>query len=174
MPGRTVRLFLPAVVLLFSLALSVTGQTTGIIEGTVSDSTGAPVPNAPVTIQNEATGVESRLTTNDAGYFRSADRPSGTYKIQIDQPGFKRAVVSGIKLDVNAQVRRDIALTVGEVSESIQVEASPVLVNTSTGTVSTTITTEQIQTAVLNGRHYSRLAMLVPGAVYTSGSDELS
>ena len=89
-------------------------------------------------------------------------------------PGFKRAKVSGIKLDVNSQVRRDLALSVGEVSESVQVQASAVQVNTSTGTVATTITTEQIHTAVLNGRHYSRLAMLVPGAVYSSGSDELA
>ena len=77
--------------------------------------------------------------------------------------------MSGIKLDMNSQVRRDISLSVGEVNESVQVEASAVQVNTSTGTVATTITTEQIHTAVLNGRHYSRLAMLVPGAVYSSG-----
>ncbi len=170
---RTSRSFFLFLLLLLA-ALNAAGQTTGTIEGTVTDSTGAAIPNAAVVIQNEATGVETKLNTNESGYFRSADRPGGTYSIQVDQSGFKRAKVSGIKLDINAQVRRDITLTVGELTESVQVEASAVQVNTSTGTVSSTITTEQIQTAVLNGRHYSRLAMLVPGAVYSSGSDELA
>ena len=149
-------------------------QTTGSVEGTVTDSSGAPVPNANVVVRNEATGVKVHITTNDAGYFRSADRPSGPYSIEVDHQGFKRAKVSGIKLDVNSQIRRDFELLIGTVSESVDVQASAVQVNTSTGTVSTTITTEQIHTAVLNGRHYSRLAMLVPGAVYSSGSDELA
>ena len=169
MIGRIVR-----VLLMLVIAMSLVAQTTGSLEGTVTDHSGAPVPNAIVIVRNEATGGEVRLTTNEIGYFRSADRPSGHYNIEVDHPGFKRTKVSGIKLDVNSQVRRDLELAVGEVTESVQVEASAVQVNTSTGTVATTITTEQIHTAVLNGRHYSRLLMLVPGAVYNSGSDELA
>jgi hypothetical protein len=71
-------------------------------------------------------------------------------------------------------VRRDVALEVGALSDSVTVQASTVQVETSNGTVSSVITREQIATAVLNGRHYSRLAMLLPGAVYQSSSDELS
>src|SRR6478609_7724033 len=129
---RLSRLSMPVLLLLLA-AFTAAGQTTGTIEGTVTDPTGAPVPNAAVVIRNEATGVETRLSTNDSGYFRSADRPGGTYSIRVDQPGFKQAKVSGIKLDINAQVRRDITLTVGELTESVQVEASAVQVNTSTG-----------------------------------------
>ncbi len=173
MTGRLMRVSV-AGVLTILFAMWLPAQTTGTVEGTVADSSGAPVPKAIVIVRNNATGVEVRLTTNEVGYFRSADRPSGPYSIEVDHPGFKRAKVSGIKLDVNSQVRRDLELSVGEVSESVQVQASAVQVNTSNGTVATTITTEQIHTAVLNGRNYSRLAMLVPGAVYSSGSDELA
>ena len=66
---RLSRLFMPVLLLLLA-AFTAAGQTTGTIEGTVTDATGAPVPNAAVVIQNEATGVETRLTTNDSGYFR--------------------------------------------------------------------------------------------------------
>ncbi len=163
---------LGATLLLFAMWLP--AQTTGSLEGTVTDTSGSPIRNATVVIRNDATGVEVRLTTNEAGYYRNSDRPGGPYTIEVDQAGFKRARVSGVKLDVNSQVRRDLTLAVGEISESVDVQASAVQVNTSTGTVATTITSEQIHTAVLNGRHYSRLAMLVPGAVYSSGSDELA
>jgi len=172
MTGRLKRLIFAAALLLYPVGLP--AQTVGSLEGTVTDTSGPPMPNAIVVIHNEATGVEVRLTTNEAGYYRSPDRPSGTYTIEVDQAGFKRERVSGINIDVNSQVRRDLTLAIGDISESVQVQASAVQVNTTSGTVATTITTEQIQTAVLNGRHYSRLAMLVPGAVYNSGSDELA
>jgi hypothetical protein len=149
-------------------------QTTGSIEGTITDSSGAAIPNANVAILNQETGVQTKLVTNNSGYFLSANSPSGTYTINVDQPGFKQVKISGLKLDVNSRIRRNITLAVGNVNESVDVQASAAQVNTSSGTVASVITSEQIQTAVLNGRNYSRLAMLVPGAVYSSSSDELS
>lgn len=60
-------------------------QTTGSLEGTVTDASGAAVANASVVIRNEATGVEVRLATNDTGFYRSPDRPSVPYTIEVDQ-----------------------------------------------------------------------------------------
>ncbi len=163
-----------AILLAVVLAAGISAQTTGSIEGTITDPSGAAIGGAKVLLTNEQTRVSTSTTTNMSGYFLADNLPVGTYNIAVNQPGFKAATVTGLKLDVASRVRRDIQLAVGELSESVEVQASPAQVNTSDGTVATTITTEQISTAVLNGRHYSRLAMLIPGAVYSSGSDELS
>jgi hypothetical protein len=149
-------------------------QTTGTIEGTVLDVSQAAIAGAKVQITNQATGVITSVTTNELGYYRAENLPVGTYDISIAQPGFKTVSVTGVKLDVAARARRDIALEVGAVQESVTVQANAVQVDTSSATVQTVISREQIATAVLNGRNYSRIAMLVPGAVYHSGSDELS
>ena len=82
--------------------------------------------------------------------------------------------MQNITLDIATRVRHDVTLTIGNLSDSVTVQADAVQVETSNGTVESVITREQISTAVLNGRHYSRLAMLLPGAVYQSSSDELS
>lgn len=160
--------------ILLLLAFTAAAQTTGTIEGTVTDPSQAAVAGANVQLTNQATGVVTTATTNELGYFRAENVPIGTYDISIAQPGFKTFSVKGLKVDVAARVRRDIALEVGAVQESISVEANAVQVDTTSATVQSVITREQIATAVLNGRNYSRIAMLVPGAVYHSGADELS
>jgi hypothetical protein len=142
--------------------------------GTVTDPTQLAIPNASVKVTQQQTGVVTTTTTNSAGYYILENLPAGSYDIAVNQQGFKASLVQGIKLDIASQVRRDIALEVGALSYSVTVQASTVQVETSNGTVSSVITREQIATAVLNGRHYSRLAMLLPGAVYQSSSDELS
>src|SRR5271157_5940071 len=147
-------------------------QTTGAVEGIVSDATQAVVPGATVKLTNQGTGVVVTTATNPTGYFLFETLPVGVYDISVNQPGFKVFSLKDVKLDVASRVRQDIALAVGQ--PSVTVEANPVQVDTANGTVGAVITQEQIETAGLNGRHYARLAMLMPGAVYHSGSDELS
>ena len=156
------------------LSCTLPGQTTGSIEGTLTDASQAVIPGATVKLTQEGTGVSSTAVTNSTGYFLFEHLPNGVYAISLNQQGFKAYSLKGIKLDVASRVRQDISLTVGQLSDTVTVEANPVQVDTASGTVEAVITTEQIQTAVLNGRHYARLAMLMPGAVYHSGSDELS
>jgi len=156
------------------LAAMLSAQTTGSIEGTVTDPSGAPVPDANVAIKQEQTGVVIPVKTNSTGYFLANNLPPGSYEISVNQPGFKKFSVTSIKLDATARVRRDITLAVGAITESVTVAATGAEVETSNGTVGTVVTTEQIQTAVINGRDFARLTMLVPGASYQSGSDELS
>ena len=149
-------------------------QNTGSIEGTLTDASQGVIPGATVKLTQEGTGVDYTTATNGTGYFLFEHLPVGVYDISVNQQGFKAFSLKGVKLDVASRVRQDIGLTVGQLSDSVTVEANPVQVDTANGTVEAVITTEQIQTAVLNGRHYARLAMLMPGAVYHSGSDELS
>lgn len=149
-------------------------QTTGAIAGTVTDASQAVIPGATVKLTNAGTGVEATTTTNATGYFLFEHLPVGIYDLSVNQQGFKAYSVNGLKLDVAARIRQDVSLAVGALTESITVQASGAQVEMSQGTVSAVVTREQIATAVLNGRHYSRLAMMMPGAVYHSSGDELS
>src|ERR1039457_20616 len=148
-------------------------QTTGSIEGTVTDPTQLPIPKASVHLTQEQTGVVTTGTTNSSGYFLFENLPQGVYDISVNQRGFRAEVIRGVTLDIESRVRQDVTLTVGNVTESVTVQANAVQVDTSNGTVNTVITRDQIDTAVLNGRNYEKLAMLVPGASYNSSSDEL-
>ena len=170
--NKLATLFLAPLTLMCAQVAS--AQTTGSIEGTVTDVSQAAIPNVVVKVVNQATRVNNDIATNSTGYFRAENLPVGVYDISVNQQGFKTYSIQGIRLDIAARVRHDIALEVGNLTETVTVKASPVEVQTSNGTVSAVITREQIATAVLNGRHYARLAMLMPGAVYSSGSDELS
>ncbi len=148
-------------------------QTTASLTGAVTDPSQAPMPNVTVKATNEATGVSSSTKTNSDGLFAFENLPIGRYDLAVTQTGFKAYSATGIVLDLTARVRHDIQLTVGDVQQSVTVAANGAAVQTSEGTVSSVITTEQINTAVLNGRNFTRLAMLMPGAVYQSLSDEL-
>lgn len=160
--------------LLGSAIFPLKAQTTGSIEGVVTDATGSAVPNATVKITNEATRVVTPSATNLQGFFRVEGLPIGVYDIVVTQPGFKTYSLNGITVDATAQIHRNISLAVGNLQESVTVQAGPVQVETSNGTVSAVITREQIATASLNGRHYARLAMLMPGATYHESVDELA
>lgn len=148
-------------------------QTTGSIEGTVTDPSQSAIPKAGVQLTQEQTGVVASSTTNSSGYFLFENLPAGTYDISVSQRGFRASQVRGVTLDVATRVRQDVTLQVGNVTESVTVQANAVEVDTSNATVNAVITRDQVSTAVLNGRNYERLAMLLPGAVYNSGTDEL-
>jgi hypothetical protein len=151
-----------------------TAQTTGAIEGTLTDSSEAAIPGATVKLTDEKTGVDYITTTNSSGYFLVENLPVGVYSISVSQQGFKAYSVTGIILDAASRVRQNIRLAVGQLSESVTVQASAARVETADGTVGAVITNEQLDTAVLNGRHYARMAMMMPGSVYHSSSDELA
>ena len=162
------------VALLLCCLAPASAQTTGAIEGAVTDPSGAAVPSAAVKLTHEATGVVSATTTNSAGFFLVEGLPVGVYDLDVSQSGFKAYSVKGLVVDVSSRVHREVALEVGNLQDTVTVQASAAQVETANGTVSGVITREQISTAVLNGRHYARLAMLLPGATYHSGSDELA
>ena len=161
------------VVFLVALLPAAFAQTTGSIEGTVTDPSGAPVPGALVKITGRQTGVVTNSATNATGYYLVENLGAGEYDITVNHPGFKSYLVESVHLDVATRVRRDVSLSIGNQAESVTVQADAVAVDTSSGTVSSVITREQMDTAVLNGRHYARFVMLLPGAVYQSSSDEL-
>src|SRR4051812_34698104 len=95
----------------------------GSIVGTVNDSSGAALPAASVALTNAATGDRRSVVTAPDGSYRFVNLVPGTYRLEIEQPGFKRYTRDRIDVSVEAQVRADIAMQVGDVSQSVEVQA---------------------------------------------------
>jgi hypothetical protein len=138
-------------------------RTTATIRGTVMDPTKAVIAGAKVTVTGEETGYTRSVTTNSAGLYSFTDVPVGTYRIEVEFPGFRSAAVAGIQLNV-ADVRAvDVELAPGEVTELVQVESPLVAVQTIGGEVAGLVTGEQVRQLPLNGRNFLQLAVLMPG-----------
>jgi hypothetical protein len=158
-----------AAVLVLALAPTLCLAQEASIVGTVSDSSGAVIPGASVTIRNEAKGVIRNLTANDAGAYVAASLPIGTYTVTASAPGFQTLVRTGILLQVGGIRRVDMALQVGQVTQRISVSGTRLHVQTETPELSAVITGRQIRNLNLNGRDYLALTLLVPGASPDSG-----
>jgi len=111
----------------------------GIITGIVTDQTGSAVAGATVKVRNMETGVETNLTTNDAGAYTTPPLVLGNYSVTVDHSGFKTSVNSGIMLQGAETIRRDIGLTVGAVTEVVEVKAGADTLEVTTPDVSHTV-----------------------------------
>ena len=155
-----------SVLLLTIVACQITfGQTVvGRISGTVQDSNGASVPNASVKVINNANNSERTVTTDESGFYTVTNLSVGTYTIEAEQKGYKKALVSGQSVTADARLTVDLKLEVGEVSETVEiVGAAGETVNTTSGEVSRVVDRQQVQNLALNGRNYIQLLSLVPG-----------
>src|SRR5512147_254959 len=134
------------------------------IVGTVSDNSGAVVPNATITITNSETGIVRTLTTNDAGQYVAGALHIGNYKVRAEAGGFSVVETTGIVLNVNDRRRVDFSMKIGGKTESVQVEANAIAVKTDSGEVSGLITGQQITQLSTNGRSLYAIVNLTPGA----------
>src|SRR5687767_5237344 len=114
-----------SVLLLTIVACQITfGQTVvGRISGTVQDSNGASVPNASVKVINNANNSERTVTTDDNGFYTVTNLPVGTYTIEAEQKGYKKALVSGQNVTADARLTVDLKLEAGEISETVEIVA---------------------------------------------------
>lgn len=138
---------------------------TGTLLGTVTDSTGAVVTGAQVTVVNEGTGYTRVVRTDASGEYTAPQVPTGRYTILTEMEGFKAATVSGIEVGVDQRVRIDVALEVGAMTESVTIEATTPLVQTSSSELGTTVTDDEIVALPLNGRNFVSLTRTVPGVL---------
>ena len=143
----------------FVLAQSDTASMTGFVR----DATGAVVPNANIVIRNESTGVERRTLSTPAGYFIVSNLPPGVYTISVEATGFKKFESSQNKLDPNITATVDANLQVGSATETVNVVAEAVGIQSDSSTVGRVITTKEVQDTPLNGRNPLFLALLKPG-----------
>jgi hypothetical protein len=134
------------------------------ITGTVTDSTGAVLPNAKVTATQKNTAIARTVLTNGTGEFNITSIPPGTYSVTVEATGFKRYLQDVVLLA--DQIRdMDIHLQVGEASQQVTVEESSVQVNTVSQELSQVIESSRVSDLPLNGRNAADLTLLVPGAV---------
>ncbi len=147
------------------------GQTgaTGAILGTVTDQTGAVVPNAKVTIINTATGVNTVTYSSSAGDFNLSALNPGTYRVTVEAAGFQRTVTSGIVLTVNQKVRADAVLKPGEVTQTVAITAQAVALDTDTTELANLVSQRQVEDLPLNGRNFMQLLLVGAGAVTVGG-----
>ena len=136
---------------------------TAQMAGFVRDATSSVVPNAKVSIQNEATGLERHAATNESGYYVVSGLPPGFYTLTVEATGFKLYVKTQNKLDPNIAATADALLEVGAVTERVEVVASRAQIQVESATVGKLVEAEQIRAAMLNGRNPVFLALLKPG-----------
>src|SRR5258708_7020442 len=147
-------------------AVDQTGTST--IPGTVRDMQGAVVPGATVTAKNDATGVTSTQTTNDAGLYAFTALPVGNYTITIEKQGFKTLQKTHNALEVGTPLTADAALEVGSVSETVTVTGGTEQLQTANATMGNVVEQKAIEALPLNGRNPLTLLLLEPGVVQRS------
>ncbi len=153
-------------VLLVALSSAAFAQTaTSVIFGTATDASGAPIPNVPVTATATATGVSTKVVTNESGNYVIPNLQPGTYTISCEAPGFRKAEASNVLVEVNQRGRVDLAMQVGEVREVVAVQANVTTVDTFSSTVKEVVDSGRVRELPLNGRQTLQLQALLPGAV---------
>ena len=135
------------------------------INGTLTDSAGASVPDAAVTITNQGTGTKTQTNTNSDGTFSMTGLQSGTYQVTISKPGFQTYTEKDLYVGPATTRTVNAAMTVGQVTSEITVEAAAVQVQTTTAQFSSSVAQQQVETLPLNGRNYQSLSALMPGVV---------
>ena len=146
---------------LAALAFGQTGQITGL----VSDPSNTAVPNAKVVVTNTGTGIRREAASNDQGYYTVPLLNPGTYDLTVQKTGFNAVTRSGIKLEVVQTLRIDIMLALGDVKESITVITEAPILTSENATIGQVIGSKKILDLPLNGRDFTQLATLVPGAI---------
>ena len=143
---------------------SLWGQgATATILGTVTDMSGAAVPDAMVQVKNSGTGATQSIATDSQGRFRAPDLGVGEYEIQAAKSGFSTVVHKGITLTVGAQTVVDFALPVGQQQQTVTVEGEASAVETTNAAIGTYTSEQQMRELPLNGRNFEQLIQLAPG-----------
>jgi hypothetical protein len=142
--------------------------TTATFAGVVRDASAGILPGATVTATRMETGATQAVTTDDAGRYRIPLLPPGEYRLEASLEGFRSQVYAKIELTVAKIQEMDFTLAVGQVNESVTVEAHAQLVDTTSSTLTALITGTEVRDLPLNGRSFDQLITLSPGTVYFS------
>ncbi len=136
----------------------------GTILGTVTDTTGAVVPGAKITIRNVDTGLVRTTETQADGSYRMPELPIGTYDVAVEKSDFQTSITSNVKVDVSAERRVDTSLKPGAVKEQITISGEELpVIETTSNTLGGTLTQESVKDLPINGRDYTKLIYLNPG-----------
>ena len=166
-------LWLCVVMFAVCCTVSLVAQDTASITGTVTDPSGAAIPNAQVTVSSPARGINRTAPSNATGDYLFSALPIGAYDLTVTAPGFKKFQAAGIILRVAEKARVDVAMQVGGGKEEVTVEGTNVAqVETQSSELTGTVTGKEITQLQLNGRNFTQLITLVPGVTNQTGQDE--
>lgn len=143
-------------------------EVTARLSGAVKDSAGGVVPDAALAATNNSTGVVTRTISDASGNYLFPTLAPGTYRLSVEKAGFTTAVMSGISLNVDQKASLDVVLQVGQVTQSLNVEALAPLVDSSSASMGTVVDQQPILDLPLNLRRTGALALVVPGTVDTT------
>lgn len=143
----------------------------GAIVGTVTDTTGAALPGATVTVTNNATAQVRTVTSDAQGNYSILSLPRGEYKLEIDDKGFKHFSRSPVEVAVDQQARVDVKMEVGTQNQQVIVTAAPPVMQTDSASLGQVISGKAVQNLPLNGRNVLALVALVPGVVPQGSSN---
>jgi hypothetical protein len=165
--------FLTVCVILLGLSATVLGQElAATLTGTVTDSSGAVVPGASIVIHSLETGADIRaVTTGDSGSFNITNIPAGRYTVTVKNGGFETFVANNVILNVAEKHTLDVQLKTGKTTETVEVTAENVQIQTTTAEESGTVTGEQVRELALNNRNFEQLVLIQPGVANQLGDE---
>ena len=151
-----------AATLLFSAGVSAQ-QVTGRILGTVTDASGAAVANAEIKVINQDTGTIRSATSGPDGLYNVPQVPAGTYSVEVTAAGFERSQFKNVTVTVGSDIRLDPKIVVGSVQQTVTVNETAPLVDTTTSSVGSIVEEQKVADLPLNGRNWIDLTLLQPG-----------
>lgn len=146
--------------------------TVGAISGTITDPSGAAVPNAVITVTNQNTNVVAKANSTSKGYYTVENLPDGDYTINVAAPGFTALSIANLHLDPGQRRGQDASLKIGNVDTKVSVTADTLTVQTESAESGGTISAKEVANLMLNGRNFQQLATLVPGVTSVNGTNQ--
>ncbi|HEV2499591.1 MAG TPA: TonB-dependent receptor [Terriglobia bacterium] len=144
----------------------------GAFHGTVTDTSGAVIPGAIVEVKNLATGLVRRASTDAAGFYAITQLPPGHYLVTATKSGFATVRQPDVELLVNQDLAANYTLQVGLVTQQVQVNAAPAALETTGATIGQVIVSQQVVDLPLNGRQFTQMILLTPGAAPHEGGQQ--
>jgi hypothetical protein len=167
--GNIKALVLGIAVILTLAAVSITplfGQAIyGSVVGTITDQSGAALRGATVTLTNTATGERHQAQSGAGGEYQFLNLVPGAYRVEVEQSGFKKATRENIEVTVSGTIRADVSMQLGEVNQTVEVNAAAPLLQTENANLSQVVNTRSVEELPVNGRNIMNLTALVPGVV---------
>ena len=162
MPGKTCAFVMCAVLCSFPVQSQIFN---GSIVGAIMDPSGASIPAASVTLTNTGTSERRTTLSNADGNYEFVNLVPGRYRVDVEKPGFKHLTRDDVEVQVQASVRVDAGMQVGDVGQTVEVNAQAPLLQSETSSLGTVVESRKVQEMPLNGRNVINLVTLVPGVV---------
>jgi hypothetical protein len=161
------------VLVILTLCAAAWAQDTASLTGTITDPSGAAIPNAQVAVSSAEQGISRKASSNGSGDFLFASLPIGSYDLTVSANGFKKYEAKGVILRIGEKARVNVPLEVGATTTEVVVQGSAVAqVETQSSDLGGTVTGKEISQLELNGRDFKQLVTLVPGVSNQTGADE--